>query len=102
VLVGNSPAVQGLDVFAVHGKSSAGVLNDLLPVRLNIVAGGTVGVEDGVGLADDGSAIKVNGLGVILQTVGLVTGGFQLGGVFLPSLSSYVSTCSEERGSEQR
>lgn len=91
VLVGNGATVQGLDVFAVHGKGGAGVLNNLLPVGLDIVTSGAVGIEDGVGLADDGLAVQLDGSGVVLDTVGLVTGSLQLGGVFLAGLAVTVS-----------
>jgi hypothetical protein len=54
VLVGVGAAVQGLDVLGVEVDRGRGVLDDLVPVAEGVVAGGAVGVEDGVGLAEDG------------------------------------------------
>ena len=86
VFVCNGAAVQGLHVLAVHGKGGGGVLDDLVPLRQDIVASGTVRVEDGVGGTDDRSAVQINCLGVVLNAISLVTSSLQLGGIFLPSL----------------
>lgn len=83
VLVGNGATVQGLDVLAVHLERGGGVLHDLFPFRHDIVAGGTVGVVDGIGLANDSLSVEFDGSVVILGAVGLVTGGLQLTGVYL-------------------
>lgn len=86
VLIGNSSPVQSLHILAVHRDSGTGILHNLFPLGQNIVASGAVRVEDRVGLADDGLSIQLDGAVVVLGAVGLVTGGLQLGGVFLPSL----------------
>lgn len=83
VLVGNGATVQGLDVLAVHLERGGGVLHDLSPFRHDIVAGGTVGVVDGIGLANDSLSVEFDGSVVVLGAVGLVTGGLQLTGVYL-------------------
>lgn len=81
MLVGNGTTVQGLDVLAVHLERRGGVLHDLFPFRHDIVAGGTVGVVDGIGLANDSLSVEFDSSVVVLGAVGLVTGGLQLAGV---------------------
>ena len=88
VLVCDSSPVEGLDVFAVHGESGAGVLNDLLPVGLHVITGGAVGVEDGVRLAKNSLAVQINGVGVVLGSISLVTSSLQLGGICVAGLIS--------------
>lgn len=86
MLIGSRAAVDGLDVVGVHVDGSGGVLNDLVPLAHGAVAGGTVRVEDGVGLADDGLAVQVDGLVVGLVAVGLVSGLLELGSILLTLL----------------
>lgn len=50
-------AVKGLDVFGVDSNSGGGVIDNLRPVAHSVPAGGTVGVENGIGLAEDGLAV---------------------------------------------
>jgi hypothetical protein len=52
------------------------------------VAGGSVGIEDGVGLANDGLGVEVDSLIVGLVTVGLVSGGLELSSILLTLLLS--------------
>ncbi|KAI6768290.1 hypothetical protein HG530_006299 [Fusarium avenaceum] len=61
VLVGGGATVDGLDVVRVHVDSGGGVLNDLIPFAHGAVTGGSVGVEDRVGLAENGLGVKFNG-----------------------------------------
>lgn len=77
VVVGIRAAVEGLDVLGVEVDGGGGVLNDLFPVTEGIVAGGAVGVVDGVGLAQDRLGIEPNGLLEVLGAVGLVAGLLQ-------------------------
>lgn len=77
VLVGDGPAVQSLDILVVHVQGCGGVFHDLIPIRQNIVTGGTVRVVDGVGPADDGLSIQHNGIVVILGAIGFVTSGLE-------------------------
>lgn len=86
VFVRNRSSVQSLDVLVVHRKRSRGVLDNLFPFRQNIVAGGTVGVEDGVGLAQNGLSVQVNGVVVVLGAIGLVTSSLKLASVRLLGL----------------
>lgn len=86
VLIGDSPAIQGLDVLVVHVQGCGGVLHDLIPIRQNIVTGGTVRVVDRVGLADDGLSIQHNGIVVVLGAIGFVAGSLQLTSVRFPGL----------------
>lgn len=81
VLVGNGATVQGLDVPAVHLERGGGILHDLFPFRHDIVAGGTVGIVDGIGLANDSLSIEFDSSVVVFGAVGFVTGGLQLAGV---------------------
>lgn len=86
MLVRNGSSVEGLDVLVVHRERSRGVLDNLFPFRQNIVAGGTVGVEDGVGLAQNGLSVQVNGVVVVLGAIGLVTSSLKLTSVRLLGL----------------
>jgi len=93
MFVGNGSPVQGFHVLAVHGERGASILHNLLPLRQDVVAGGAVRVENGIGLADNGLAVQNNRIVVVLGAIGLVTGGLQLGGILLPGLPSIVSDC---------
>ena len=66
MLVGNSSAVEGFEVFVVHRKSCARIFDHLLPLGQDIPASGAVGVEDGIGFAQDGFSVQFNGAVVIL------------------------------------
>lgn len=86
LLVGVCSSVKGLDVLRVDRNSGSGVLNDLRPVAHRVPAGGTVGVEDSVGFAENGLAVQVNGTVVVLASVGLVASGLELRGIVFPLL----------------
>lgn len=86
VFVCNSSPVQGFDVLAVHGESGTGIFDNLLPLRQNVVAGGTVRVEDWVGLAENGLSVELNGFVVVLGAIRLVSSSLELGCVSLPCL----------------
>jgi hypothetical protein len=86
LLVGVGAAVEGLDVLVVEVDGGGGVVDDLLPVAHGVVAGGAVGVEDGVLLAQDGLAVQVDGAVVVLGPVRLVARRLELGRVLLALL----------------
>lgn len=86
MLVSSSATVNSLDIFGVHVDGGSGVLNDLIPFAHGAVASSSVGVEDGVSLAENGLGVEVNGFVVGLVAVGLVTGLLQLRGILLTLL----------------
>ena len=86
VLVGVCATVQRLDVLGIEVNGSSGVFDNLVPVSQCVEAGGTVRVEDGVGLADDGLGVEVDGPVVLLGPVGFVAGVLELGGIVVALL----------------
>lgn len=86
VFVGGGSAVDGLDVLRVHGNGGSSICNDLVPLAHSTEAGGTVGVEYGVGLAKNRLRIEANGLVVCLVTIGSVAGLFQFGRILFALL----------------
>ena len=86
VLVRNGSSVESFNVLVVHRERSRSVLDNLFPFRQYVVAGGTVGVENGVGLAQNGLSVQVNGVVVVLRTIGLVTSSLKLSSVCLLGL----------------
>ena len=57
MFVGMCASIQGLDVFRIHGDRCACIFDHLIPLAQNIIAGGSVGVVDRVGLAEEGFAV---------------------------------------------
>ena len=90
MLVGSGTTVNGLDVLVIHADSRSGVFDDLVPLAHGAVAGSSVGVENGIGLAEDSLGVKVDGLVVSLIAVGLVAGLLELGGVLFALLLGQV------------
>lgn len=86
LVVGIGTAVEGLDIVGVELEGGGGIGDNLLPLGEGIVASGAVGEVDGVGLADDGLGIEVDGLVEVLGTVSLVSELLQLSSVGLALL----------------
>lgn len=57
MLVSDSSAVEGFEVFVVHSKSCASIFDHFLPFGQDIPASGAVGVEYRVGFAQDGFSV---------------------------------------------
>ena len=87
LLVGVGAAIQCLDVLAVELESGSGVLDNLLPLVLSIIASSAVGVEDWIWLAKNGLPVEVDGLVVVLGSVCSVSSSLQLGGKGLSLVS---------------
>lgn len=87
LLVGVGAAVQCLDVLAVELESGSGVLDNLLPIVLGIIASSAVGVKDWIWLAENGLSVEVDGLVVVLRSVCSVSSSLKLGGKGLSLLS---------------
>lgn len=83
VLVGIRTSVQGLDVGRVKVESGSGIFDYLVPVAERIIAGGAVGEEDGVRLAEDSLGVEVDGIVVVLAAVGLVASSLELKSILL-------------------
>jgi hypothetical protein len=76
VCIGTS--VESLDVGGVQVNGSSSILDNVIPDAQGIVASSTVGVEDGVGLAQNSLRVEVDGLVVVLAAIGLVAGILEL------------------------
>ena len=85
MLVSVSSSVQSLYVGRVEADGGGGIFNDLLPGTKSVIAGGPVGVEDGVRLAENGLRVEVNSAVIIFTTIGLVAGVLKLQGI-IPAL----------------
>lgn len=86
MFIGDSTSIEGLDILAVHGKCCRGVLNDLLPLREDIVACRAIRIVNRVRLAKNGFPVQLDSPVVVFGSVRIVAGGLELCGVCLARL----------------
>ena len=70
--------VESLNIFAVYIDGRTCILDNFLPVPECIVAGGSIGIENGVWLAYYGFPVQIYGIIVIPISVSLVASELEL------------------------
>ena len=72
------PSVKSFDVFIIQVDGGGRVFDDFVPIAKRIVTGGSIRVEDWVWFAENGLAVQVYGIIVILVAVSFVACLLQL------------------------